>query len=49
MPPTPAAIANAIDDAIGVRIRDLPITTERLQARLMELEGDELDRVRIGG
>ncbi len=48
MPPTPAAIANAIDDAIGVRIRDLPITTAGLQQRLMDLEGDDLHRVRIG-
>ena len=28
--PTAAAIANAIEDAIGVRIRDLPITSEKV-------------------
>lgn len=48
MPPIAAAVANAIDDAIGVRVRDLPITTEALQQRLMALEGPELDRVRLG-
>ena len=30
--PTAAAIANALHDAIGVRVRDLPLTPERLQA-----------------
>jgi CO/xanthine dehydrogenase Mo-binding subunit len=34
MGPTAAAIANAVFDAIGVRIRDLPITRERLLAAL---------------
>ncbi|NIP13850.1 MAG: xanthine dehydrogenase family protein molybdopterin-binding subunit, partial [Pseudomonadales bacterium] len=29
--PTPAAIANAIHDAVGVRIRDLPFTAEALR------------------
>ena len=28
--PPPAAIANAIDDAVGVRVRSLPITAERV-------------------
>ncbi|HEX8231437.1 MAG TPA: xanthine dehydrogenase family protein molybdopterin-binding subunit [Chloroflexia bacterium] len=28
--PTPAAIANAIYDAVGVRVRDLPVTPKRL-------------------
>jgi xanthine dehydrogenase YagR molybdenum-binding subunit len=28
--PTPAAIANAVTDAIGVRVMDLPITPERI-------------------
>lgn len=28
--PTAAAIANAVDDALGIRIRDLPITRERI-------------------
>ncbi|MEE6263126.1 xanthine dehydrogenase family protein molybdopterin-binding subunit [Plantactinospora sonchi] len=34
--PTAAAIANAVADALSVRVRDLPITTERIRA---ELEG----------
>jgi CO/xanthine dehydrogenase Mo-binding subunit len=29
--PTAAAIANAIHDAVGVRVRDLPITPERIR------------------
>ena len=32
--PTAAAIANAVADAIGVRIRDLPITAEKVYAAL---------------
>jgi carbon-monoxide dehydrogenase large subunit len=34
--PTAAAIANAIFDAIGVRMRDLPITAERVMRALRE-------------
>jgi xanthine dehydrogenase molybdenum-binding subunit len=34
--PTAPAIANAIYDAIGVRIRDLPITPEKVLAALKE-------------
>jgi CO/xanthine dehydrogenase Mo-binding subunit len=30
--PTAAAIANAVCDALGVRVRDLPITPERIAA-----------------
>ena len=30
--PTAAAIANAVFDALGVRVRDLPLTAERIQA-----------------
>jgi xanthine dehydrogenase molybdenum-binding subunit len=32
--PTAPAIANAIYDAVGVRIRDLPITAEKILAAL---------------
>ena len=32
--PTALAIANAIYDAVGVRVRDLPITPEKLLAAL---------------
>ena len=30
MGPTAAAIANALNDALGVRVRDLPLTPERI-------------------
>ena len=32
--PTPAAIANAIYDAVGARLRDIPFTPEKVKARL---------------
>ena len=34
--PTPAAIANAINDAVGLRLRDIPFTPEKILARLSE-------------
>ncbi len=37
--PTAAAIANAIYDAVGVRVKELPITTEKVLALLREKEG----------
>jgi CO/xanthine dehydrogenase Mo-binding subunit len=37
------AVANAIDDAVGVRIRELPITSERV-ARALHRLGEEADR-----
>ncbi|MBI4569220.1 MAG: xanthine dehydrogenase family protein molybdopterin-binding subunit [Planctomycetes bacterium] len=39
--PTAPAIANAILDAVGVRIRDLPITPEKVLAALAELESSK--------
>lgn len=33
--PTAAAIANALADAVGVRVRDLPLTPERLQRAVL--------------
>jgi len=33
-----AAIANAIEDAVGVRIRDLPITPEKIRRALAAKE-----------
>jgi CO/xanthine dehydrogenase Mo-binding subunit len=30
MGPTAAAIANALHDALGVRVRELPLTPERI-------------------
>ena len=41
--PVPAAIANAIADAIGVRIRALPITAERVHAAIMNNQRDGHD------
>ena len=37
--PTAAAIANAVAAAIGVRVRDLPLTTEAVVAAI-ESQGD---------
>ncbi len=39
--PTSAAIANAIEDAVGVRIKDLPITPDKILKALKEKEGNE--------
>lgn len=39
--PTAPAIANAIYDAIGVRITDLPITPERVLAAIKRKKGEE--------
>jgi nicotinate dehydrogenase subunit B len=44
-PPVPAAVANAIDDAIGIRLRTLPLTAERLQQRLLDMDETEMQRV----
>ena len=32
--PTAAAIANALRDAVGVRVRDLPLSAERVKAAI---------------
>jgi CO/xanthine dehydrogenase Mo-binding subunit/aerobic-type carbon monoxide dehydrogenase small subunit (CoxS/CutS family) len=34
--PTPAAVANAVFDAIGVRLRQIPFTPERVQAAMAQ-------------
>ncbi len=39
--PTAAAVANAVYDAIGVRIKELPITPERVLAALDEKRSEE--------
>jgi CO/xanthine dehydrogenase Mo-binding subunit len=41
---TPPAIANALYDAIGVRIRDLPVTPEKVLAALADLPTDDGSR-----
>jgi CO/xanthine dehydrogenase Mo-binding subunit len=38
-PAVAAAIANAIDAAVGVRVMSLPITAEKVRAELAKLEG----------
>jgi CO/xanthine dehydrogenase Mo-binding subunit len=40
--PTAPAVANAIYDAVGVRIKDLPITPEKVLAALREKKGLDL-------
>lgn len=35
---TPAAIGNAIFDAIGARVRELPFTPERVKAALLDTD-----------
>ena len=42
------AIANAIEDAVGVRIRDLPITPERVLRALVEREENASGRTLKG-
>jgi CO/xanthine dehydrogenase Mo-binding subunit len=34
MGPTAAAIANALHDALGARVRELPLTADRIAAAL---------------
>jgi CO/xanthine dehydrogenase Mo-binding subunit len=40
VPPMAPAIANAVYDAVGVRIRDLPVTAERVLRALREEQAD---------
>lgn len=40
-PPTPAAVANALYDAVGVRMKRLPITPERVLAALSQKAEEE--------
>jgi CO/xanthine dehydrogenase Mo-binding subunit len=37
------AIANAIDDAVGVRLTDMPLTAEKILRALRAKEGKPLD------
>lgn len=47
--PTAAAIANAVHDAVGVRINSLPVTPEKVLAGLRELKTGGSPRHRQGG
>jgi CO/xanthine dehydrogenase Mo-binding subunit len=40
VPPTAPAVANAVARAVGVRIKDLPLTPEKVLKALKESEGD---------
>ncbi len=42
--PTAPAVANAVYDAVGVRIKDLPITPEKVLAALKEKNGQQIDQ-----
>lgn len=46
-PLVPAAIANAVDDAVGIRMRELPIGSQALQQRLLEMGEEEAQRVLV--
>ena len=41
------ALANALDDAIGIRLRRLPFTAEQAQQRLAEMSDAEMARVLV--
>jgi CO/xanthine dehydrogenase Mo-binding subunit len=36
--PTPAAIANAVFDAVGLRLRELPFTAEKVRLALVKMK-----------
>ena len=37
----PAALANAVENAIGIRIKDLPITSEKIMKKKKEIENEK--------
>ncbi|RZU33458.1 xanthine dehydrogenase family protein molybdopterin-binding subunit [Blastococcus saxobsidens] len=41
VPPMAPAVANAVHDAVGVRIRDLPVTAEKVLRALREKQADD--------
>ncbi len=44
-PAVPPAVANALDDCLGVRLRTLPLTASSLERRLLEMDEQEAARV----
>ncbi len=46
-PPLAAAVGNAIDDAVGIRPRELPFTPARLEQRVLKMDEQEMARVRL--
>jgi CO/xanthine dehydrogenase Mo-binding subunit len=42
--PAPAALANAVEDAVGVRITELPLTPERIALALLARDGKSTGR-----
>jgi CO/xanthine dehydrogenase Mo-binding subunit len=46
-PPVSAALANAVDDAVGIRLRQLPFTPDRTRQRLLDMSDEELERVLV--
>ena len=43
MTATAAAIANAVYDACGVRIRDLPLTAEKVYAEIQRMKAEGIE------
>jgi CO/xanthine dehydrogenase Mo-binding subunit len=37
----PPALSNAVKDAVGVRVTEMPITAEKIRAKLADRDGDE--------
>jgi len=46
--PTPASVANALYRASGVRIRELPLTPERVWRAIQEARRDKPDEGQLG-
>ncbi len=42
MIPMPAIVANAIDDAVGVRLKSMPLTAEKVSLALQRIDYDEV-------
>ena len=40
--PAPSAIVNAIEDAVGVRIKDLPVTSEKVLKALQQQSASKI-------